>query len=64
MFLNDVGVGEEARGYSLGSRSLVARGDLMTRGGNVVVVVVVVVTTVVRVAGAKENWPIVLLAAR
>jgi hypothetical protein len=64
MFLKDVGVGEEASGYSLGSRSLVARGDLITRGGNVVVVVVVVVTTVVRVAGAKENWPIVLLVAR
>lgn len=55
MFLKDEGVGVEARGYSLGSRSRVARGDLMMRGGNVVVVVVVVVTTVVRVAGAKEN---------
>lgn len=29
----------------------------MNKGGKFVVVVVVVVTTVVRVAGAKENWP-------
>lgn len=57
MFLNDDGVGDEANGYSFGSRWLVARGGLITRGGKAVVVVVVVVTTVVRVAGAKENWP-------
>lgn len=57
MFLRDDGVGVEANGYSLGSRSLVARGGFITSGGKLVVVVVVVVTTVVRVAGAKENWP-------
>lgn len=53
-------MGEEAKGYSLGSRSRVARGGLINNGGKVVVVVVVVVTTVVRVAGAKENCPMAL----
>lgn len=57
MFLRDAGVGDEARGYSFGSRFWTARGGFKTRGGKLVVVVVVVVTTVVRVAGAKENWP-------
>jgi hypothetical protein len=60
-FLKFAGVGVEARGYNLASRSFVARGGLMRRGGNEVVVVVVVVTTVVRVAGANENWPKVSL---
>lgn len=46
-FLKFAGVGVEARGYSLASRFLVARGGLMMRGGKDVVVVVVVVTTVV-----------------
>jgi hypothetical protein len=39
----------------------VDRGGFKTRGGKFVVVVVVVVTTVVRVVGAKENWPSELL---
>jgi hypothetical protein len=56
-FLKDAGVGAEARGYCLVSKSLTERGGLMTKGGKEVVVVVVVVTTVVRVAGAKENCP-------
>jgi hypothetical protein len=55
IFLNAEGVGEDARGYSLGSSSRIARGGLINNGGKVVVVVVVVVTTVVCVAGAKEN---------
>jgi hypothetical protein len=54
------GVGVEARGKFLGSRSCMRRGALTTKGGNLVVVVVVVVTTVVCVAGAKENCPRVL----
>lgn len=56
-FLKDAGVGEAARGYCLASRSFVARGGRIIRGGKEVVVVVVVVTTVVRVAGAKDNCP-------
>ena len=60
-FLNDEGVGDDAKGYCLESRSLAARGGLIIRGGNEVVVVVVVVTTVVRVVGAKENCPKALL---
>ena len=60
-FLNDAGVDEAARGYCRVSRSLVARGGRMIRGGNEVVVVVVVVTTVVRVVGANENCPNVVL---
>lgn len=56
-FLKFAGVGIEARGYFLASRSLMARGGLIRRGGKEVVVVVVVVTTVVRVVGANENWP-------
>jgi hypothetical protein len=55
IFLRDDGVGVDASGYSFGSRSLVALGAFITKGGKLVVVVVVVVTTVVRVAGAKEN---------
>jgi hypothetical protein len=55
MFLNVEGVGEDAKGYTLGSSSRIARGGLINNGGKVVVVVVVVVTTVVCVAGAKEN---------
>lgn len=57
MFFKAEGVGNEARGYDFGSSSRTARGGLIDSGGNVVVVVVVVVTTVVRVAGARENWP-------
>lgn len=56
-FLKFAGVGVEARGYCLASRSFMARGGLIRRGGKEVVVVVVVVTTVVRVVGANENWP-------
>lgn len=63
IFLNDVGVGEEARGYNFGSRSPVDRGAFKSSGGRLVVVVVVVVTTVVRVAGAKEKRPRLLLEA-
>lgn len=50
--LMDVGVGEEAKGYSLGSKSYRCWGALIKIGGKFVVVVVVVVTTVVCVAGA------------
>lgn len=52
IFLNDAGVGEEARGYNFGSKSRVDRGAFKCSGGRLVVVVVVVVTTVVQVAGA------------
>lgn len=54
---NAAGVGADARGYCRESKSLVACGGRKINGGKVVVVVVVVVTTVVRVVGAKENWP-------
>lgn len=57
IFFKADGVGDDASGYSLGSSSWAARGGFINNGGNEVVVVVVVVTTVVRVAGAKENWP-------
>lgn len=57
IFFKVDGVGDDASGYSLGSSSWAARGGFINNGGNEVVVVVVVVTTVVRVAGAKENWP-------
>jgi hypothetical protein len=52
IFLNDAGVGEDARGYNFGSKSRVDRGAFKCSGGRLVVVVVVVVTTVVQVAGA------------
>ena len=48
----DVGVGEEAKGYSFGSKSYRCWGAFIKIGGKLVVVVVVVVTTVVCVAGA------------
>lgn len=51
------GVGEKARGYSLGSRSDKSGGGLITSGARDTVVVVVVVTVVCCVAGAKENCP-------
>lgn len=51
-FLIELGVGEEASGYSLGSLSVRCRGGLINKGGKEVVVVVVVVTTVVWVVGA------------
>lgn len=57
IFFKADGVGDDASGYSFGSSSWTARGGLINNGGKEVVVVVVVVTTVVRVAGAKENWP-------
>lgn len=46
-FLMDVGVGEEAKGYSFGSKSYRCWGAFIIIGGKLVVVVVVVVTTVV-----------------
>lgn len=45
--LIDVGVGDEAKGYSFGSKSYRCWGAFIMIGGKLVVVVVVVVTTVV-----------------
>lgn len=47
----------------MGSRSD-RLGALIRMGGMLTVVVYVVVTTVVRVAGAKENWPMVACESR
>ena len=51
-FFKALGVGNAAKGYSLGSRSERWRGGWNTSGGKEVVVVVVVVITVVCVVGA------------